>query len=510
MENNLPPQNNGIDVGSNKNEINIEKKEEYFKNRNNQNDFSENKIANQENSDPSAKEDKTVFNSEIKIEKNNNQDHVNTSNVSSAISSATNRPAVNATQFKKQPQTDKTKQAQQGNGTQSNIPKKAESKAKKKNRKKEIGITIGFLAGVLCVCLLLTAGLTISDKITKQQVKDPALLPAITIQDPPEDANSLTTTEIAKKVEPSIVTVNIYEKGSLSIFGTGSGVIFSEDGYILTNAHVVEDAYAIRIVLNDGTGYTANLVGVDSQNDLAVLKISAEGLAPASFGNSDDLQMGERVIAVGNPMGIFPGSTTQGVISGLNRQVPTTFSDGSTGYLTLIQTDAAINPGNSGGALVNSYGQVIGINVAKISVTSIENIGFAIPSNLAANATSLIFEEREVVETSAIGVTFAELNETNGPAEGLPSSGLYIEDISEYSDLYHSDVMGIGDVVTAINGQTVTTLDQARQIILQVPAGQEVELSGYDPQNETEISEKIKVYPSSHFAQETTDSEAEE
>lgn len=364
-------------------------------------------------------------------------------------------------------------------------------KKKSGTKKKQTVIVLGFVAALLCACILLAVGINLMQSTQKKIAQDPTLLPTLNIQDPPEGEGTLTTTQIAEKVKPSVVTINTYEQGDVAVYATGSGVIFSEDGYILTNAHVIEGAYAIRVILDDGTGYTAQLVGVQEKRDLAVLKVNAEGLVPAEFGNSDNLQLGERVVTVGNPMGIFPSSTTQGIISGINREIPTVFSDGSSGYLTLIQTDAAINPGNSGGALVNSYGQVVGINVLKVNIEAVENIGFAIPSNSAQDAISLIFEENDTVITPSIGFVVVELNETNGPAEGLPSSGLYIEEVLPGSDLNNSSAMGVGDVVTEVNGQIINTSDELTAILSGLQVGDTITLTGYCPHQDKGISETV-------------------
>ena len=168
------------------------------------------------------------------------------------------------------------------------------------------------------------------------------------------------------------------ESGSeVSPAGEGSGVIFSEDGYIVTNQHVVDGATSLKVVTSDGTSYEAQLVGEDTQTDLAVLKIEAEGLTPAEFGSSEDLQVADEVMAIGNPGGLqLSSSVTMGYVSALNRAV----TNSETGYtLNCIQTDAAINPGNSGGALVDMNGHVVGINSSKIAAVDYEGLGFAIP-----------------------------------------------------------------------------------------------------------------------------------
>ena len=181
-------------------------------------------------------------------------------------------------------------------------------------------------------------------------------------------------------MRPSIVGITVYtQKSSISPSGWASGIIMSEDGYILTNAHVVSNAAAVSVELDNGESYVADVIGYDTKTDLAVMKIDAEGLTPAEFGNSDELRVGERVVVIGNPGGReLSGSAAQGIVSGVNRSLSA--DSYSTSY---IQTDAAINPGNSGGALANAYGQVVGISSARLASYDYENICFAIPINTA-------------------------------------------------------------------------------------------------------------------------------
>ena len=190
----------------------------------------------------------------------------------------------------------------------------------------------------------------------------------------------------AKKVGPAVVGItnkayvrDIFNRVQLTERGTGSGVIYDKDGYIATNNHVVEGASEIIVSLTDGRTVKGKVLGADAVTDLAVVKIDADNLPVAKFGDSDSLQVGEPAIAIGNPLGLeFRGSVTAGVISALNRSIEL-----GERKFNLIQTDAAINPGNSGGALVNADGEVVGINSAKIAVSGVEGIGFAIPVNTA-------------------------------------------------------------------------------------------------------------------------------
>ena len=203
------------------------------------------------------------------------------------------------------------------------------------------------------------------------------------LDDLPETADGgLTTAEIAQRVAPSVVSVHIYEQDSLAPSSMGSGVVLTQDGYIITNAHVVEGASGINVLFADGTEMDARIIGVDEKTDLAVIKVAGEGLVPAEFGDSGALAVGERAVAIGNAAGQFDGTVTQGVISGLDREVTVTVG-GRDVTMSLIQTDAAINPGNSGGALVNRFGQVVGINSARMNSAFFEGICFAIPTRTA-------------------------------------------------------------------------------------------------------------------------------
>ena len=191
--------------------------------------------------------------------------------------------------------------------------------------------------------------------------------------------------DIAKKAGPAVVgvvskiTTTTYFGLSQEQEGGGSGIIINSDGYIITNQHVINGATTVKVVLNNGKEYDAKLIGQDRKTDLAVIKIEETNLPTAELGQSSALEVGELAVAIGNPMGLeFAGSVTAGVISALNRTMTV---DGR--QYTLIQTDAAINPGNSGGALVNKYGQVIGINTVKIGASGYEGMGFAIPIDIA-------------------------------------------------------------------------------------------------------------------------------
>lgn len=303
----------------------------------------------------------------------------------------------------------------------------------------------------------------------------PGEVPSFTIEDLPEDADGgLSTVEIAKTVGPSVVCINVYEPGSISIAGSGSGIILNEDGFIVTNAHVVEGSSAVTVLLDDGRELDAWIVGSDTRTDLAVVKITADGLAPASFGDSDILQVGERAVAIGNAAGQLSGTVTQGIISGLNREISMQAGN-SVVTMNLIQTSAAINPGNSGGALVNRFGQVIGINSAKLNSSMFEGIGFAIPSADAQPVVEDLIAYGYVKDRVALGVMVIALSPVTGPANDLPSQGLYISSVEDYSDLNNHDIT-VGDVILTADGVTLETTSDLLDVLETHKPGETVRL----------------------------------
>lgn len=280
---------------------------------------------------------------------------------------------------------------------------------------------------------------------------------------------------VAKKVQPSIVGIKV-EYTVNSIFmnqqGTataeGSGIIISENGYILTNNHVInssstssyyEIGQANKVTVhlyNDTTEYTATVVGTDEETDLAVIKIDKEGLTAAEIGDSDSVQVGEFSMAIGNPLGM-QSSVTSGIISALNREV--TDSDGKT--FNLIQTDAAINSGNSGGALVNSQGQLIGVNTLKVSATGVEGMGFAIPINSAKPIYEQLIQYNKV-KRPYIGIAGRDLDETTAKRNNLVV-GIYVASVDEYSAAEKAGIKA-GDVIIKADGQSIKTMTELNNI----------------------------------------------
>lgn len=298
---------------------------------------------------------------------------------------------------------------------------------------------------------------------------------SIQLHDLPETADGgLTTAEIAQRVSPSVVSIHVYEQDSLSPSAMGSGVVLTQDGYIITNAHVVEGASGINVLFEDGTEMNARVIGVDEKTDLAVIKVAGEGLVPAEFGDSSALTVGERAVAIGNAAGQFDGTVTQGVISGLDREVTVTLG-GRNVTMSLIQTDAAINPGNSGCALVNRFGQVVGINSARMNSAFFEGICFAIPTRTVQPVAENLIAYGYVRDRGVLGVTVIALTSVNGPPNGLPAQGLYISELAPGSDLVRSDVT-VGDIILEADGKVMKTTADLTAVVQGHKLGETVHL----------------------------------
>ena len=239
-------------------------------------------------------------------------------------------------------------------------------------------------------------------------------------------------------------------------YSFGTGVVLSADGYIITNTHVIEGCSSVEVVLQDDSSYEALLVGMDVPTDLAVLKIDAQNLHPAVFGNSDELQVGDTVVAIGNPLGQeLRGTMTDGIISAINRDVDV---DGYS--MVLIQTTAALNSGNSGGALINEYGQVVGITNMKMSAydDTVEGLGFAIPTTTVKTVVDDLIHQGYVSGEPSIGITCYTVTEEMAEEYDLPL-GVYVKSVQQDSDAKKQGVFP-GDVIVEANGQSITTIEE--------------------------------------------------
>ena len=267
---------------------------------------------------------------------------------------------------------------------------------------------------------------------------------------------------------PSVVSISTNQ-------GSGTGVILSDDGYIVTNAHVVEDAATISIRLTDDRDFSAHLIGCDSISDLAVLRIEAKDLIPAQFGNSESLRVGDSVAAIGDPLGVdLRGTYTDGIISAINRDVA---MNGRT--MTLIQTNAALNSGNSGGPLINCYGQVIGINTMKIGAfadsAGVEGIGFAIPSTTVKEIVDQLISQGYVSGRPTLGVIGESLPLFYQHYYRMPA-GLYITEVEPGSAAQKCGIEQ-GDILLSVNDSRITDLESLQTAILAYEVGDTVTIT---------------------------------
>ncbi len=306
-------------------------------------------------------------------------------------------------------------------------------------------------------------------------------MPEITTEE--KSGDELTIAQINKKVKNSVVGVLVTSKeGEESAF-SGSGFIISEDGYIMTNDHVVEGALQVRVMLSDGiTEYDAVIVGEDERSDIAILKVDATGLTAAELGNSDGLEVGETVVAIGNPYGLeLFGTVTDGIVSALNRKIAVNGS-----FMTLIQTNASINPGNSGGPLVNAYGQVIGVTSSKLVATDFEGIGFAIPINAAASITEELITYGYIKTRAYIGIQGSDLTKAYAEYHGLPQ-GVYVAYVDPKCDAAAKGLKE-GDVIVGFNGKEITSMAELNDLKDSYHPGDTVTISVWREGKNAEIS----------------------
>lgn len=285
---------------------------------------------------------------------------------------------------------------------------------------------------------------------------------------------------------------------------SGSGFILTDDGYIITNYHVIENSDSITVSLYDGTAYDAELVGYDESNDIAVLKVDAEDLTPVVVGDSDSLNVGDSVIAIGNPLGELTFSLTSGAVSALDREI--TLAGNVT--MDLIQTDCAINSGNSGGALFNLYGEVIGVTNAKYSGSgsgaSIDNIGFAIPINHVKGIVESIIEKGYIVKPY-IGVSVMDVSRET-QSYGLPE-GASVKGIEEESPAAEAGLKE-NDIITAVNGTKISGSKELVDVVGDASTGDELILTVYRQGESLEV--KVTVGEQVKSALENEESNQEE
>ena len=318
--------------------------------------------------------------------------------------------------------------------------------------------------------------------------------------------SSMTVKEVTAIAKDSVVeirTEGVTSDSWMQQFvteGAGSGVIISEDGYIMTNNHVIANTNKITVKTTDGTEYDAKLIGTDDTNDVAVIKVDASGLTPATYGNSDQLEVGELAVAIGNPLGELGGSVSAGIISATDRELAI---DGKT--LHLLQTDSSINPGNSGGGLFNGSGQLIGLVVAKSSGSDVEGLGFAIPINTAANVAAQLMDKGYVSGQPSTGMTYQESPASSGNTfESLFGGGSSAKQVTIYSvNGENANKAGFqqGDIVLAVDDQEIDSFDTLSSIITSHKVGDEVTFTisrnGSEKKIKLELEEKQQAQANS-------------
>lgn len=381
------------------------------------------------------------------------------------------------------------RQAQQQTGF-GEVPPMSQKPHTPKNKKHSRGLALG-LCGVAAACLLFAGGAVVgnmafggnanSDSGASASTSDSA--PTLQINSKPtsdssnssdnyDTADGMAGEDIYKKVNPSVVSViSTTSEGT----GSGSGVIMSKDGYIITNNHVVDGAQSVSVQLSDGTSLDAEIIGTDEQTDLAVIKVTpTSDLTAAEFGDSDELEPGEYAYAIGSPGGVqFANTITGGRISAINRDL--TVNDR---VMTLIQTDASINNGNSGGALINKYGQVVGITSAKLSgnafgSATVEGMGFAIPINTAKDIVDELIQNGYVSGRPSIGITGQNVESADGKV-----SGVQVYSIDSRAKAA-SEGLQVGDVITAVDGTPTPDMDKVNELKQDKKAGDKLTLSVY-------------------------------
>lgn len=393
-------------------------------------------------------------------------------NTSSGYSNNYNNPNTNAyDNYQSNGYTAQNQQSQnvynsQPYGTAPNHSANAKPPKAKKPKKQRKPISRGGIAIALAVTMVFSCGLGFgggyfANKVNTStsgslNITKTSNSGTTTTASSTSKANS--TSEIVKKTADSVVEISTESVVTGSFAqqyvqqGAGSGVIISQDGYILTNNHVINGANSVKVRLRDGTEYDATIIGSDSDNDIALLKVNATGLSPATFGDSNSLAVGDYVVAIGNPLGELGGTVTDGIISALARKV--TIEDTQ---MTLLQTNAQVNPGNSGGGLFNANGELVGIVNAKQSATEVEGIAFAIPINNVLDILSDLKEYGYVTGKVDLGIDFTDItSDETAFYYGVNQTGCYVLSVDSGSNAEKAGVTR-GDLVTKVNDTDVSS-----------------------------------------------------
>ncbi len=289
--------------------------------------------------------------------------------------------------------------------------------------------------------------------------------------------SELSVQEIVAKNENSVVAITT-ESVATDIWarqyvtsGAGSGVVYSKDGYILTNNHVIDGANTIKVTMHDGTSYDAKLVAADSKCDIAVIKVKADNLVPVSIDTKQVHSVGDLAVAIGNPLGTLAGTATEGIISALEREITL---DGQA--MTLLQISASINPGNSGGGVFDQYGNLIGLVVAKSSGSDVEGLGFAIPVDTVKTVADSLIETGYVSGRPAAGITIVDLTSAQDAMKyNVSITGVYIQEVT--GDNAKKAGLKAGDLIYKVNGEEVTSADMLVAEIQKHKVGDKVEFT---------------------------------
>lgn len=354
------------------------------------------------------------------------------------------------------------------------------SPEKPKRAKRVIQLTWGKLTAIIACCLALSVGCGIGGAYLIARSNPSSVIYQDTskvISTGSQDSSTIKS--VVEQCANSVVEIqtesvtngnNPFQQYVSS--GAGSGVILTQDGYIVTNHHVIENANTIMVRTRNGDEYNATLVGSDEQSDLAVLKINASSLTPAVLGDSTTLEVGDLAIAIGNPLGELGGSVTSGIISALDREMTI---DGQT--MTLLQTDAAVNPGNSGGGLFNANGDLIGIINAKSTGENVEGIGFAIPISTAKDIIDELIANGEVTSRPTLGVSLYNVSDARTAAQlGVENTGVYIVQIVNGGA---ADKAGLrsGDRIVSVDGNEVSSASEVRAALNKHKIGESISIT---------------------------------
>lgn len=350
---------------------------------------------------------------------------------------------------------------------------------KPKKEKKNAGIALLLVATVIVSAGLGFGGGLLANRMSdRNEAVDEAMQnPGVTIEQlAAADSSAFNAAAVAAVGMDSVVEIttesmarNNLIMGQYVTTGAGSGVIISEDGYIVTNNHVINDASKITVRTRDGKEFPASIVGYDERTDLAVIKVEASGLRAAEYGSSGNLVVGQRVLAIGNPLGELGGTVTEGIISALDREVQIENQN-----MTLLQTDASVNPGNSGGGLFDGSGKLVGIVNAKSSGSGIEGLGFAIPIDTAREVVDELINNGYVSGRPEVGIEVTYVNEQEAFLYRMGDGGVYISAVNRGSAAEAAGLQS-GDRVAELDGKEISSVEELSKIIQSHKAGDTVE-----------------------------------